>query len=310
MADVALSHDPLWPRAGGWPAPEALGPEASAALALLGVPAWRTSLSPTNAHTTPAAIRAALRRYSPALVPSRQEGRDAVDLGELAVVDAGDIVEPDGPEGEARTRARVAGLLERAETVMALGGDNSLTVATALGAYGDRLATAGLVTIDAHYDLRDGVSNGSPVRRLVEAGLDPRRIVQIGIADFANSAEYARRAAELGITVIHRDELHGRRPAEVMAEALEIAGAAGGPVHLDIDVDACDRAVVPGCPASMPGGLAAWELRALVRAAAGDARVVSADLAEVDASADAPDGRTVRLAALCVLEFLAGVAAR
>lgn len=310
MADVALSNDPLWPRAGDWPAPESLESGASAKLALLGVPAWRTSLSPTNAHTTPAAVRQALRRYSPALVPARQEGRDAVDLGALAVVDAGDIVEPDGPEGEARTRARVAELLERAETVMAVGGDNSLTVATALGAYGDRLATAGLVTIDAHYDLRDGVSNGSPVRRLVEAGLDPRRIVQIGIADFANSAEYARRAAELGITVIHRDELHGRRPAEVMAEALEIAGAAGGPVHLDIDVDACDRAVVPGCPASMPGGLAAWELRGLVRAAAGDARVVSADLAEVDASADAPDGRTVRLAAVCVLEFLAGVAAR
>ncbi|GAA1796436.1 arginase family protein [Agromyces lapidis] len=310
MADVALSHDPLWPRAGGWPAPETLGSEASAALALLGVPAWRTSLSPTEAHTTPAAIRQALRRYSPALVPDRAGRADAIDLGEHLVVDAGDIVEPDGPEGEARTRARVAELLERAETVMALGGDNSLTVATALGAYGDRLATAGLVTIDAHYDLRDGVSNGSPVRRLVEAGLDPRRIVQIGIADFANSAEYARRAARLGITVIHRDELHGRRPAEVMAEALEIAGGAGGPVHLDIDVDACDRAVVPGCPASMPGGLAAWELRALVRAAGGDARVVSADLAEVDASADAPDGRTVRLAALCVLEFLAGVAAR
>ncbi|MFF2388165.1 arginase family protein [Agromyces sp. NPDC058104] len=310
MADVALSNDPLWPRAGDWPAPDSLGPEASARLALLGVPAWRTSLSPTNAHATPAAVRQALRRYSPALVPDRAGRAEAIDLGEQPVVDAGDIVEPDGPEGEARTRATVAGLLERAETVMALGGDNSVTVATALGAFGDRLGTAGLVTIDAHYDLRDGVSNGSPVRRLVEAGLDPRRIVQIGIADFANSAVYARRAAELGITVVHRDELHGRRPAEVMAEALEIAGAAGGPVHLDIDVDACDRAVVPGCPASMPGGLAAWELRALVRAAGSDSRVVSADLAEVDATADTPDGRTVRLTALCVLEFLAGVAAR
>ncbi|UOQ87890.1 arginase family protein [Agromyces endophyticus] len=315
MADVALSNDPLWPRAGDWPAPESLDPGASARLALLGVPAWRTSLSPTNAHTTPAAVRQALRRYSPALVPDRQStarepGRDTVDLGEQVVVDAGDIVEPDGPEGEARTRARVAELLERAETVMAIGGDNSVTVATALGAYGDRLDTAGLITIDAHYDLRDGVSNGSPVRRLVEAGLDPRRIVQIGIADFANSAVYARRAAELGITVVHRDELHGRRPADVMAEALEIAGAAGGPVHFDIDVDACDRSVVPGCPASMPGGLAAWELRALVRAAGRDPRVVSADLAEVDASVDTPDGRTVRLTALCVLEFLAGVAAR
>ena len=185
-----------------------------------------------------------------------------------------------------------------------------MTVATALGAWGGDLATAGLVTIDAHYDLRDGVSNGSPVRRLVEAGLDAHRIVQIGIADFANSAAYARRAAELGITVIHRDGLHGRDLADVMGEAIEIAGAAGGPVHLDVDVDACDRSVAPGCPASVPGGLAAWELRALVRAAASDSRVRSADLVEIDATADAADGRTVRLAALCVLEFAAGILPR
>jgi formiminoglutamase len=35
--------------------------------------------------------------------------------------------------------------------------------------------------------------------------------------------------------------------------------------------------------------------------------VASVDLAEVDASADAADGRTVRLAALCVLEVAAGL---
>ena len=309
---ATLSHDPLWPRAGAWPALADLDRGASADLAILGVPAWRTSLSPTNAHATPAAIRAALQRYSPALMPDRTRPArlEARDLAELRVVDAGDIHEPDGPEGEARTIAAVATALERATALVALGGDNSVTVATALGAWGHDLERAGLVTIDAHYDLRDGVSNGSPVRRLVEAGLDGRRIVQIGIADFANSAAYARRAAELGITVVHRDELHGRRPEEIMAEALEIAGAGGGPVHLDVDVDACDRSVAPACPASVPGGLAAWELRALVRAAASDLRVRSADLVEIDATTDAADERTVRLAALCVLEFAAGVAAR
>lgn len=309
---MALSHDPLWPRAGSWPAPDSLAAGERAALALLGVPAWRTSLSPTGAHATPAAVREALQRYSATLMPDRRDSDTAAprELDGLRVVDGGDIVEPDGPEGEARTRAAVAGLRDRAEAVLAIGGDNSVTVATALGAWGDDLGTAGLITLDAHYDLRDGVSNGSPVRRLVEAGLDPRRIVQIGIADFANSAAYARRAQELGITVIHRDELHERRPAEIIAEAIEIAGAADGPVHLDIDVDVCDRAVVPACPASAPGGLQAWELRALVRAAASDPRVTSVDLAEVDATADAPDGRTVRLAALCVLEVLAGIDAR
>ena len=95
-----------------------------------------------------------------------------------------------------------------------------------------------------------------------------------------------------------------------MAEALEIAGAAGGPIHVDLDVDVCDRSVAPGCPASVPGGLAAWELRRLARLAAASPRVRSVDIAEVDATADTPDQRTVRLAALLILESAAGLASR
>ncbi|MGF0114944.1 arginase family protein [Promicromonospora sp. Marseille-Q5078] len=325
MTSAPLPHDPLWPRAGSWPAPSSEATGSPADLALIGVPTWRTSLSTTGAHATPAAVRDALRRYSPALMSRRSSlsrpplpvEQEPVDLGALAVVDHGDVPEPDGPEGESRARAAVAAALgadrTRARAVVALGGDNALTVPVALGAWGDDLPTAGLVTVDAHYDLRDGVSNGSPVRRLVEAGLDPARIVQVGIADFANSAAYARRARDLGITVVTLDDLRRRGPGaldDVVREALDVAGAAGGPVHLDVDVDVCDRAVAPGCPASVPGGLAAWELRALVREVARDGRVRSVDVAEVDATADAPDGRTVRLAALCVLEVLAGLALR
>ncbi|MDQ0649740.1 formiminoglutamase [Microbacterium natoriense] len=298
-----LAHDELWPRAGAWPAFD--GEKADAVL--LGVPTWRTSLSPTGAHATPAAVREALQRYSATLM-----GPPVLDLNEaLRIVDAGDIVEPDGDAGIAETVARVAELTDAARLVVALGGDNSLTYPVARGA-----RATGLITIDAHFDLRDGVSNGSPVRRLVEDApdaerIDPARIVQIGIADFANSAAYARRAADWGIRVITLDELRRRGIDEISAEALEIAGAgARARIHLDIDVDAADRSVAPGCPASVPGGLAAWELRALVRALAGDDRLVSADLAEVDATVDADDGRTVRLAALCVLELLAGSAGR
>ena len=148
------------------------------------------------------------------------------------------------------------------------------------------------------------------MRRLVEAGLDPRRIVQIGIADFANSRAYRARAREWGITVIHRDELHERPLRDIVAEALDIAGAAGGPIHVDLDVDVCDRSVAPGCPASIPGGLQAHELRTITRLLTPDPRVRGLDIAEVDASADTPDGRTVRLAALLVLEAAAGLARR
>ena len=289
----ALSHDELWPRAGSWPAFE-----TTADAVILGVPTHLTSLSPTGADATPAAIRDALRRYSPTLI-----GPPPVDVNTaLRIADAGDVTDPDGPDGERRVRERVGALVDVASLVVALGGDNSLTYPVAQGA-----AATGLVTLDAHYDLRDGVSNGSPVRRLIEDGLDPQRIVQIGIADFANSLAYAQRAAAYGISVITLDEVRRRGLSDVMAQALDVAGAGAGRIHLDIDVDVCDRAVAPGCPASVPGGLAAWELRALVRAAASDPRVRTADIAEVDATADAPDGRTVRLAALCVLELLAGL---
>ncbi|MCT9000992.1 arginase family protein [Microbacterium sp. PMIC_1C1B] len=293
---MAFSHDDLWPRAGDWPVPSDEEMDA----VLLGAPAFRTSLSPTGAHATPAAVRAALRRFSPTLI-----GPPPVDLGALLrIADVGDV-DADGPAGEAALRERVRTLAAQAALVIALGGDNSITYAVTQGA-----DAGGLITLDAHFDLRDGVSNGSPVRRLVDDGLDSARIVQVGIADFANSAAYARRAADLGITVITVDDVRRRGLADVAAEALAVAGAGEGGIHLDIDVDVCDRAVAPGCPASVPGGLQAWELRALVRAVSGDPRVRTADIVEVDATADAPDGRTVRLAALCVLELLAGLHTR
>jgi formiminoglutamase len=134
--------------------------------------------------------------------------------------------------------------------------------------------------------------------------------VQIGTSDFANSRAYAERARDAGITVIDRDVVAQRGMDAVVAEALEIAGEAGGPVHADLDVDVCDRSVAPGCPASVPGGISAYELRRAAYLLARDARVRSLDITEVDATADVPDGRTVRLAALCVLEAAAGLAAR
>lgn len=309
-----LPHDPLWPRTGGWQDPAAAG-AGPLDLAIIGIPTSLTSLSPTNAHLTPAAVREALRRYSghavePGAPGARGTEAELVLDEALRIADAGDVEDPDSEAGEARATAAVRALAQRAELVVALGGDNALTVPAALGVAGDALPAAGLITLDAHHDLRDGRSNGSPVRRLVEAGLDPRRIVQIGIADFANSRAYRERARAWGITVIHRDELFVRPLADIISEALEVAGAGGGPIHVDLDVDVCDRAVAPGCPASIPGGIQAHELRRATRLLAADPRVRGVDIAEVDASADAPDGRTVRLAALCVLEAAAGLAGR
>ena len=172
-------------------------------------------------------------------------------------------------------------------------------------------ASVGLITVDAHHDLRDGISNGSPVRRLIEAGLPGANVVQIGIADFSNSPAYAARARELGIHVITRGEIRPRRSlTDIASHALAIAGAGGRPVFVDIDVDVCDRAAVPGCPSAAPGGISADELRQLAFLLARSPMVRGIDITEIDATIDAPDQRTVRLAALLVLEVAAGLSVR
>ena len=191
-----------------------------------------------------------------------------------------------------------------------LGGDNAATVPGLLGRAGGVLDGWGLVTVDPHLDVREGHSNGSPVRELIESGLDPRHVVQIGTADFVNSRHDATWASSVGVTRFTRGHVEHEGLEATVAAALQIAGAGGRAVYVDLDVDSVDQAAAPGCPASVPGGLSAWQFRRLARTAGRDARVAAVDLTEVDAERDAPDLRTVRLVALALLEFLAGVVER
>lgn len=289
-----MAEDAKWPRAASL-----ISSDASP-IGILDVPAFKTSISPTNAHITPRAIREALLRYS---THSYSTGND---LAKLTIEDLGEITDPDSNEANTTQAIKAAGK----ELTIALGGDNSITYAVGLGIFGDDLASAGLITLDAHHDLRDGISNGSPVRRLIEAGLDPKRIVQIGINDFSNSASYAQLASDLGITVISREMVAEIGIKEACNIALNLAGSAAGPIHVDLDVDVCDRSVVPACPAAAPGGLSAFELRQATRTLTSNERVRGIDITEIDASKDGEDQRTVRLAALLVLESVAGFQSR
>ena len=294
-----LPHDPKWTRANTLIATT----NTSAKIALVGVPANKGSISPTSADQTPDAIRGALARFS-----TYSTSQD-IELSEDTFTDLGNIDSPDGPEGVARVHSFVKDLLAKHQLIIALGGDNSITYSVASGLWPD-LSKIGLITFDAHYDLRDGQSNGSPVWQLIQAGLPGKNIVQIGIADFANSAQYSQRAKENGITVISRAQLREQSIAEVLRKALEIAGADGREIYIDLDVDVCDRSVVPACPAAMPGGISADELRQAAFLVGADKRVRAIDITEIDSAADSEDQRTVRLGALLVLEAGSGFATR
>jgi arginase family enzyme len=288
---MELPHDPRWPRAHSLFLTEAVG---SSDVTVVGVPASQTSLSTTSAHETPEAIRSALLRYSTGHSDPR------VSLERLTLLDAGDTTSPD--IDESATIDELAKLRKESNLLVALGGDNSITYSGVKGT-----SATGLITLDAHYDLRDGVSNGSPVRRLIEAGLDGKKVVQIGIADFSNSVEYAQRAKELGITVIPRSALRSRSVNDVWAEAISIAGESA---FVDFDMDVCDRSVVPACPAAAPGGISADEIRQFAFLAGQSKSVIGADITEIDSTKDSSDERTVRLAALVVLEMIAGYSTR
>ena len=299
MMSANLPHDPKWTRANTLIATT----NTSAKIALVGVPANKGSISPTSADQTPDAIRGALARFS-----TYSTSQD-VELSEESFTDLGNIDSPDGPEGTARVHSFVKDLLAKHQLIIALGGDNSITYSVASGLWPD-LSKSGLITFDAHHDLRDGQSNGSPVWQLIQAGLPGKNIVQIGIADFANSAQYSQRAKENGITVISRAQLRDQSIAEVLRKALEIAGADGREIYVDLDVDVCDRSVVPACPAAMPGGISADELRQAAFLVGADKRVRTIDITEIDSAADSDDQRTVRLGALLVLEAASGFATR
>ena len=296
---TALKEDAKWPRAAHWlkPADESTKVD----LAVYGVCASQTSISPTGAHTTPNAIREALLRYS------TYSWSHELDLATLAAGDFGNSEHPDSPAGEETTKALAKKVSLNSTLAIALGGDNSVTFAAMAGAHD--LSNSGLITFDAHHDLRDGISNGSPVRRLVEAGLPGHKIVQIGINDFSNSPEYAKLAKDLGILVITRAQLRNQTPEEIWLRALSHLGAVES-IHVDIDVDVCDRSVVPACPAAAPGGISADELRQFALLAGRTNKVTSIDITEIDATADSPDQRTIRLAALLILEAATGLALR
>ena len=282
-------------------------PTVTARLAVIGAPSRLGSITPGRCDLAPAAVRRALERFSTYDVAHR------VDVRQLAVYDRGDLAIAGQQPGESFRSIRDA-LLEGvrdAGAAVLLGGDNSITRPGVHG-LGLPLEQCGLLTLDAHLDLRDldgGLTNGNPVRALLADGLPGNNIVQIGIQSFANSAHYAGVAHGAGIRVITAEEAHRRGLACTVSELLAGLAARLSAIYVDVDLDVLDRSFSPAAPGSRPGGFAPWELMEAVRIAGACDRVKAVDLVEIDPERDIADA-TVLAAAACFLEFASGLTAR
>lgn len=284
-----------------------LGTDPAAPVAVLGAPLAERSLTPGRCDLAPKAVRAALSRMS---IYDLETG---VDLSATRVFDAGDLdlklVDP--AAAFAPVREALAPLVAGHVLTILLGGNNAVT-RPAVHALGPSLTRVGLLTLDAHFDLRDtdcGLTNGNPVQALLEDGLPGAHIAQIGIAPFANTEKAHNKARAAGI---HVATLRQCREAGLVATAQRVLATLASQcdvIHVDFDIDVIDRAQCPGAPGARPGGVAAHDFFDAARAIAAHPKVRSVDLVEFDPSLDVAD-ITSLTAARWFAEILAGVALR
>ena len=163
---------------------------------------------------------------------------------------------------------------------ISVGGDHSVTypILKALGAE----RPLGLVHIDAHCDTMGEVDgskfhHGGPFRQAVLAGaLDPERTVQIGIrgpAEILWGFSY-----ELGMTVLHIEDVDRMGIAGIVEKAREVVG--DGPTYISFDVDGLDPAYAPGTGTPEAGGLTPREAQAILHGLKG-LDIVGGDVVEI-----------------------------
>ena len=286
----------------GWPnLSELIGAHSGAPVGLVGVPLAAGSVTPGRCDLAPGMLRQTLRRI----------GRYDVETGrEIAteVCDHGDapIAELSIEDATPVIRDKVAASVEAHALTLLVGGNNAVTRPGVLG-LGLPLDKVGLITLDAHFDMRDtdqGLSNGNPVRALIEDGLPGANIAQVGLASFANSRKMHEDAVAAGNLVITMGEIGRNRIEGAISTALSHVRRCEA-IVVDCDIDVIDRSQFPGAPGARPGGMAVQDFFVAVRRLSAEPRVRLIDLTEWDPPLD-PSDLSALTAARWVAECLSG----
>ena len=293
--------------ASGWPnlSDLILDKSAEAPVGIVGAPLDAGSVTPGRCDLAPGLLRATLRRIGRYDVETTRElATQIADHGDVPI--AGLSIEEATPSIVAACRASV----ERHQLTLLVGGNNAVT-RPGVHALGMPLDKVGLITLDAHLDMRDtsaGLGNGNPVRALREDGLPGRNVAQIGLAPFANSADMHRDAIEGGHLVVTIGEVRAEGIDRAVGRALDHLRHCEA-IAVDCDIDVIDRGQLPGAPGARPGGMASHDFFIAVRALAAEPKVRLIDLTEWDPPLD-PTDLSALTAARWVAECLAGFEAR
>jgi arginase family enzyme len=287
----------------GWPNLSELlvGVDTPSPLGLVGAPLAAGSVTPGRCDLAPALLRQTLRRIGRYDIETGRElSTKIADCGDVDI--AGLSIE----EATEPLRRAVGSSASLHQLTLLVGGNNAVTRPGVLGLELP-LNKVGLITLDAHFDMRDtdeGLSNGNPVRALIEDGLPGANIVQIGLASFANSRKMHEDALAAGNLVVTMGEVRREGVVAAIDRALKHVNACEALV-VDCDIDVIDRSQFPAAPGARPGGMAAHDFFIAVRRLAADRRVRVIDLTEWDPPLD-PTDLSALTGARWVAECLAG----
>jgi agmatinase len=180
----------------------------------------------------------------------------------------------------AEIAAAVAEAASGGRLVVALGGEHTISAGVNHGLLEARGGPLTVVQLDAHSDLRDAYegkpfSHACVARRILE---DPRveQVLQLGVRSVDAEEVAFTRASDGRVRVWYVEDLHAGGWREEF-----VARVRGRRVHLTIDVDGLDPAIVPATGTPEPNGLSWREALDIIRATAAEGSIVGVDCVEL-----------------------------
>jgi agmatinase len=270
-----------------------------AAFVVAGAPLDVGTTNRAGARDGPAAIRRASRMLVDGAHPEfwvEPAALDIADIGDFPIA-LGDI---QGSLASIQAAATGVGHL------LCLGGEHGVTLALlrALTKHiGSRIA---VVQFDAHVDtwpesFGQTYAHGSVFWHAIREGLiDPARMIQIGIRSSVARDVWDWTLAQ-GVTTLTALDVHAVGADAVARKIRDVLGDA--PAYLTFDIDALDPAFAPGTGTPEVGGLATWQIQAILRSLRG-VNFRGMDVVEVAPAYDTAE-MTALAAATVVWEYLA-----
>ncbi len=180
----------------------------------------------------------------------------------------------------AEIAAAVAEAAGSGRLVVVLGGEHTLSAGVSHGLLEALGGPLTVVQLDAHSDLRDEYE-GSPfshacvARRILE---DPRveQILQLGVRSVDAEEVAFARSSDGRVRVWYAEDIHAGAWVEEFATRVR-----GRRIHLTIDVDALDPAIVPATGTPEPDGLSWREAIDVVCTTAAEGAIVGIDCVEL-----------------------------